>query len=116
MLAPLVFLAPLAGVLSLYAAAAINSNSALVTLAVLNTRRKRSVASSAAEEEVDTLANFLFGHHQNNVTTGLPQRDEIISKYLSCSDSSETECLKSIACDAFSPYSKVPAGNSIKSN
>lgn len=110
MLAPLVFLAPLAGVLSLYAAAAINSNSALITLAVLNTGRKKRSAHSPEEEEVDVLANFLFGHHQNNVTTGLPQRDEIISKYLSCSDSQETECLKSIACDAFSPYSKVSKG------
>ncbi len=40
-LAPLVLFAPLAGLAALYTAAAINSNSALVTLATLNTGRKK---------------------------------------------------------------------------
>jgi hypothetical protein len=40
-LAPLVLLAPLAGLAALYTAAAINSNSALITIAVMNTGRKK---------------------------------------------------------------------------
>jgi hypothetical protein len=40
-LAPLVLLAPLAGLGALYAAAAIQSTSALASLAVLNTGRKK---------------------------------------------------------------------------
>ncbi len=43
-LAPLVLLAPLAGLAALYTAAAINANSALVTLATLNTGKKKRSA------------------------------------------------------------------------
>ena len=51
-LAPLVLLAPLAGLAALYTAAAINSNSALLTLATLNTGKKKRSAEDD-EEEVD---------------------------------------------------------------
>ncbi len=56
-LGPLVLLAPLAGLAALYTAAAINSNSALVTLATLNTgRKKRGIAW---EEEAKLIQKLL---------------------------------------------------------
>ncbi len=52
-------LAPLAGLAALYAAAAINSNSALVTLATLNTGKKKRSAGDLEEQDLLAMEEFL---------------------------------------------------------
>ena len=56
LLAPLVLLAPLAGLASLIAAAAINSNSVLVSLATLNTGKKKRSVEEMEEDRQRILA------------------------------------------------------------
>ena len=97
-LAPLVLLAPLAGLASLYAAAAVNSNSALITLAVLNNnggRKKRSLdLANEAEEELTASMNFMNEHRVNG--TDLAHR--LLVNHLTCNNLFEDYCLAKIGC------------------
>ena len=95
-LAPLVFLTPLLGLASLYTAAAINSNSALITLAVLNNnggRRKRQADSGL--NELETFTSFVQEHNEIDLDE---QQDMLAYSYLSCSGILETQCLEHFAC------------------
>ena len=113
--APLIFLAPLAGLAALYAMAYVNTNPALLSLVTISGRRKRSVSlndfdligkklgkdEEVAEylKEVGTLSKFLSN------TPGVDledQRDFLMSSVLHCSSIGSSQCLDSLVCE----YSK----------
>ena len=110
--APLVFLAPLAGIAALYAMAYVNSNPALLSLVTISGRKKRSVSfnnlnllgadlepeEEGAEymKEVGILSRFLTN------TPGLDlndQRDFLMAGILKCSSIGSTQCLDSLVCE-----------------
>merc|ERR1711988_849339 len=109
---PLVFLAPLAGIAALYAMAFVNSNPALLTLATISGRKKRSlhgrdkidfeISSSIKDDdpdylqEVGTLSRFITN------TPGLDlhdQRDQLMSNVLQCSSIGSSQCLDALVCE-----------------
>ena len=113
--APLIFLAPLAGLAALYAMAYVNTNPALLSLVTISGRRKRSVSLNDLDligknlgedeegveylKEVGTLSKFLSN------TPGVDledQRDLLMSSVLQCSSIGSSQCLDSLVCE----YSK----------
>lgn len=109
---PLIFLAPLAGIAALYAMAFINTNPALLTLATISGRKKRSVSfnnldlvgadldrdEEGAEyvREVGILSRFLASN------PGLDfgdQRDLLMAGVLQCSSIGSSQCLDALVCE-----------------
>lgn len=106
------FLAPLAGIAALYAMAFVNSNPALLTLATISGRKKRSlhgrdkidfeISSNIKDDdpdylqEVGTLSRFITN------TPGLDlhdQRDQLMSNVLQCSSIGSSQCLDALVCE-----------------
>ena len=87
-LAPLVLFAPLAGLAALYTAAAVNSNSALVTIGVLNTGRKRRALDTPLGMKMPQM-EFL-NHNHVNVTD---MSYQLMAKHL---EKSNDNCLQQV--------------------
>ena len=110
--APLIFLAPLAGIAALYAMAFVNTNPALLSLVTISGRKKRSVSFNNLDligrdldpdeegveymKEVGILSNFL----RNNPELDLnDQRDSLMASVLECSSIGSSQCLDSLVCE-----------------
>jgi len=111
-LAPLVFLAPLAGLAALYAMAYVNTNPALLTLTSISGRKKRAVDTmmmsdrrvvldkeeeqSGWLQEVGALSRYVED------TPGLDlmdQRDMLMASVLQCSSLGSSQCLDMLVCE-----------------
>lgn len=109
---PLIFLAPLAGIAALYAMAFVNSNPALLTLATISGRKKRSVSfnnldligtdldrdaeGSEYVREVGILSRFLSSNPGLDIGD---QRDQLMAGVLQCSNIGSSQCLDALVCE-----------------
>ena len=105
--APLVFLAPLAGIAALYAMAYVNSNPTLLSLVTISGRRKRSLSLKdrlgvgEVEDmdylnEVNVLSKFMSANPSLDLSD---QRDLVMSSVLQCSSIGSSQCLDSLVCE-----------------
>ena len=105
--APLVFLAPLAGIAALYAMAYVNSNPTLLSLVTISGRKKRSLSlkdrlgGGEVEDmdylnEVNVLSKFMSANPSLDLSD---QRDLVMSSVLQCSSIGSSQCLDSLVCE-----------------
>jgi len=117
-LAPLVFLAPLAGLAALYAMAYVNTNPALLTLTSISGRKKRAVDSllmsdsrvlmGKEEEQAGWLQEVGALSRYVDNTPGLDlmdQRDLLMASVVQCSSLGSSECLDLLVCEFSRPQS-----------
>jgi len=99
------FIAPLAGLALLGAAAAVSINPVLVQLAVVNGgRKKRDLRDPNMQRkvtEIELLENFLSKETQFD-----SQAESMVAQYLECSglSSDQNQCLERLVCIYASPY------------
>lgn len=99
------FIAPLAGLALLGAAAAVSINPVLVQLAVVNGgRKKRDLRDPNMQRkvtEIELLENFL-----SKETKFDSQAESMVAQYLECSglSSDQNQCLERLVCIYASPY------------
>ena len=119
-LAPLVFLAPLAGLAALYAMAYVNTNPALLTLTSISGRKKRAVDSmlmsdrrvmmmDKEEEQAGWLQEVGALSRYVEDTPGLDlmdQRDQLMASVLDCSSLGSSECLEALVCEFSRPTTR----------
>ena len=106
-MAPLVFLAPLAGLAALYAMAYVNSNPALLSLVTISGRKKRSLSlkdriTVGEVEEMDYMNEVSVLSRFMSATPSLEladQRDLVMSSVLQCSSLGSSQCLDSLVCE-----------------
>jgi hypothetical protein len=101
-IAPLILLAPLAGLAVLYAAAFISGNSTLITIAVLSgrkrrrrrrRRRRRSAKGKKMQKDILKYASLLSRYSRD-------KQDAITKAFLDRSGLWTSGCLHRLACDA----------------
>jgi len=100
------FIAPLAGLALLGAAAAVSINPVLIQLAVVNggKRKKRDLRDPSVQRkvtEIELLENFLSKETQFDT-----QAESMVAQYLECSglSSNQNQCLERLVCIYASPY------------